>query len=94
MTEIYTKYSTKDLVHKRSRHRHDLRRFGGRYRAAEEDLIASYVDANLIAAIAAEHRKGRRLFIGTTNLDADRPVMWNIGAIANSTDPTGAGAHP
>ena len=38
-------------------------------------------------AIAAEHRKGRRLFIGTTNLDAGRPVMWNIGAIANSTDP-------
>jgi predicted acylesterase/phospholipase RssA len=44
----------------------------------------------MIAAIAAEHRKGRRLFIGTTNLDASRPVMWNIGAIANSADPKAA----
>lgn len=34
--------------------------------------------------IAAEHRKGRRLFIGTVNLDSARPVMWNLGEIANS----------
>ena len=33
-----------------------------------------------------EYRKGRGLFIGTTNLDAGRPVIWNIGALANSGD--------
>ena len=38
-------------------------------------------------AIAAEHRRGRYLFIGTTNLDAARPVIWNIGAIADSGKP-------
>jgi predicted acylesterase/phospholipase RssA len=31
--------------------------------------------------------KGRRLFIGTTNLDADRAVIWDIGAIAASHKP-------
>jgi hypothetical protein len=36
----------------------------------------------MIAAIAQEYQKGRRLLIGTTNLDAKRPVIWNIGAIA------------
>lgn len=40
-----------------------------------------------MAAIAAEHRRGRLLFIGTTNLDAGRPVTWDIGAIASSGKP-------
>lgn len=35
-----------------------------------------------VAQIAAEHNKGRRLLVGTTNLDAQRPVVWNIGEIA------------
>jgi predicted acylesterase/phospholipase RssA len=38
----------------------------------------------LIDKIAVEHRKGRRLFVGTTNLDAERPVVWDMGAIACS----------
>lgn len=41
----------------------------------------------LLDQIAAEHRKGRRLFIGTTNLEAQRGVIWNMGAIANSSNP-------
>ena len=50
-------------------------------------LIAKYVDQKMLDAIAAEYRKGRLLLIGTTNLDAQRPVIWNIGAIANSGHP-------
>ena len=37
--------------------------------------------------IAAEHAKGRMLLIATTNLDARRPVIWNMGEIASSTEP-------
>lgn len=37
--------------------------------------------------IAAEHRKGRRLLIGTTNVEAQRSVIWDIGALANSGNP-------
>jgi hypothetical protein len=50
-------------------------------------LIAKYVDARMQRALAAEYRKGRVLLIGTTNLDAQRPVIWNIGEIAISRDP-------
>jgi hypothetical protein len=50
-------------------------------------LIAKYVDQKMLDAIAAEYRKGRLLLIGTTNLDAQRPVIWNIGAIADSGKP-------
>ena len=47
-------------------------------------LTAQYVDEQMLKDIAAEHAKGRRLYIGTTALDAQRPVIWNMGAIAAS----------
>lgn len=50
-------------------------------------LIAKYITEDLVAKIAREHNRGRRLFIGTVNLDAGRSMIWNIGAIANSDYP-------
>lgn len=50
-------------------------------------LIAKYVTPDMLAAIAAEHAKGRILLIGTTNLDARRPVIWNVTKIAASGSP-------
>lgn len=50
-------------------------------------LIAKYVDEEVMQKIAAEYRNGRGLNIGTANLDSMRPVIWRIGAIANSGHP-------
>ncbi|KKK79320.1 hypothetical protein LCGC14_2834700, partial [marine sediment metagenome] len=50
-------------------------------------LIEQNIDQDLMDAIAAEHARGKRLYIGTTNLDAQRFVVWNMGAIANSGHP-------
>lgn len=44
--------------------------------------IHSMIDPAFLAAVAAEHRKGRRLYVGTTHLDARRLVVWDMGAIA------------
>ncbi len=44
--------------------------------------IEERVTAKLLTEIAAEHRRGRRLLVATTNLDAGRRVVWNMGAIA------------
>ncbi len=52
--------------------------------------LKAYVNDDLIKKIAAEYRKGRLLLIGTTNLDAGRPVIWNIGRIADSGHPDAA----
>ena len=52
-----------------------------------QQLIRRYITAEVIEEIAKEHKKGRRLFIGTVNLDAGRSVIWNIGAIAKSDYP-------
>jgi predicted patatin/cPLA2 family phospholipase len=51
------------------------------------DVIAKYADEKMLAAIAREYQEGRLLLIGTTDLDAQRPVIWNIGAIAASGKP-------
>lgn len=44
--------------------------------------IRALADEALIARVAEGHRAGRRLLILTTNIDAARPVIWNMGAIA------------
>jgi hypothetical protein len=49
--------------------------------------VARFFDEPLLRAVAAEHAKGRRLFVATTNLDAKRPVIWDMGAIASSGSP-------
>ena len=46
--------------------------------------LQQILNPRMVEQFAEEHRKGRRLWIGTTYLDAQRPVIWDIGAIANS----------
>ena len=47
-------------------------------------LIEKYVDDAFLQKIARERIKGRILLIGTTNLDTQRPVLWDMGRIAMS----------
>jgi len=47
-----------------------------------KDLIAKQITPALLADVAAAHNSGRRLFVVTTDLDAERSVVWNMGAIA------------
>jgi hypothetical protein len=44
--------------------------------------IDDIIDEDLLAKIAQEHRKGRRLYVGTTDLDAQGFVIWDMGALA------------
>ncbi|HLZ01928.1 MAG TPA: patatin-like phospholipase family protein [Bradyrhizobium sp.] len=50
-------------------------------------LIERYIDREFIREVAEERRRGRVLLIGTTNLDAQRPVLWDMGRIAESDRP-------
>ena len=51
------------------------------------DRLAQDVDETMLADIAAAHARGQRLYIGTTHMDAQRFVVWNMGAIAASGHP-------
>lgn len=51
-------------------------------------LISRYVDENFLKKIADEYNtNGRWLLIGTTNIDAGQPVIWNMGRIASIANP-------
>ncbi len=49
-----------------------------------ERLVDRCVDRDVLAAIADEYQKGRLLLFLTVDLDAQRPVIWNMTAIAAS----------
>ncbi len=50
-------------------------------------IIDDTVTPEFLAAIAREHAKGRRLLVQSLSLDAQRPVLWNLGVIASSSAP-------
>ncbi|WP_432738108.1 patatin-like phospholipase family protein [Maridesulfovibrio sp. FT414] len=83
---FYTTFSTNDLIRQRS---YIDAASGDSVYSTEplREALKKYVNSEFIARIAEEHRKGRRLLIGTTNLDAMRPVYWDIGAIAQYGTP-------
>jgi predicted acylesterase/phospholipase RssA len=86
LTAMWTRYGTQDLIVKRPL----AAMFGGAALADTgplAELIAYYIDQPFLDAVAAEYRRGRILLIETTNLDAQRPVVWNMTAIAGSRHP-------
>jgi hypothetical protein len=50
-------------------------------------LVERYIDAALLQAVAAEYAKGRLLLVATTDLDSQRGVSWDLGAIATQGTP-------
>ena len=84
LREIFTKYGRKDIF---AYNVHGL--IEGSALADDAPLarlIEKYVDDAFIREIARERIKGRILLIGTTNLDTQRPVLWDMGRIAMSNN--------
>lgn len=89
LKDFYTGVTTEDIL----RLRGNMQGIRGESLADSAPLaalIASLVDAEFLEAIAEAHASGKRLFIGTTHLDADQLVVWNMGAIAASGQPEAA----
>ncbi len=86
LKEVFTTVTTKDIFHVRS-FVSWLWKESFADTGPLEKLIAKYADENALQAIARAHNRGRRLYFGTANLDAQQLVVWNMGAIA-------AGNHP
>jgi predicted acylesterase/phospholipase RssA len=83
---LYTEVSNKDIYRKRGR-------LKGLFSDAFVDtaplrqLIADQVTEETLAQVALAHAAGRRLFVGTVNLDANAFTVWDMGAIAVSDRP-------
>ena len=50
-------------------------------------MIEAAITPDVLCEVAAAHAAGRRLYVGTTNLDSRRLVVWDMGAIASSNRP-------
>jgi predicted acylesterase/phospholipase RssA len=86
LREVYTQFATQDLMEPRG----PLEILRGDAVSSTRPLrrkIAEYLNDAVLAKIAAEGRKGRSLLVGTTNLDAGRPVVWDITRLAASEAP-------
>lgn len=46
------------------------------------ELVARYVGPEILAAVAHENARGRKLLVVTTDLDTQRTVVWDMGKIA------------
>ena len=49
--------------------------------------ISKHLNEAMLADIAEAYQQGRLLLVGTSDIDAQLPVAWNIGAIAASGHP-------
>ena len=87
MKEAYTTISTEDVAETQVLSALLGRSAGLADTTPLKKLIAHYMTQAMLDEVAAESRKGRALLIGTTYLEGQRPVMWDIGAIAESGDP-------
>jgi predicted patatin/cPLA2 family phospholipase len=90
LKKFYTTTSTKDILNQRS--------FFSILRADSvadtkplKEILEDVVNLKMLKDIIVEYDKGRRLYIGTTNLDAQRSVIWDIGIIAKSGAPNALG---
>ncbi|MCV2353348.1 patatin-like phospholipase family protein [Paucibacter sp. B2R-40] len=87
LREFYTTTSTRDIFTLGSVLRQVL---AGEALANTKPLatiIERHIDAEFLRQIAAAHQQGRRLYIGTADLDARAFVVWNMGLIASSGRP-------
>jgi predicted acylesterase/phospholipase RssA len=86
LKKVYTTISPKDVMKARSF-------IAGVFGDAMADnaplwkLTRKSVNADLLKAIAEEYAKGRFLLVGTADLDARRPIIWDMGKIATYGGP-------
>ncbi|MEL7430142.1 MAG: patatin-like phospholipase family protein [Pseudomonadota bacterium] len=78
--ELYTNQTDRTIFRKRG--------LGGLFgdslydNAPFKEQIERYITQDILNQVAAEHAKGRRLYVATTNLDAGELVIWDMGLIA------------
>ncbi len=86
LKEVYTQTSPKDILIERSF-------IAAVYNDAMADnsplrrLVKKYITEGILKEISIEYARGRLLLITTTNLDARKTVIWNMGKIAASGHP-------
>ena len=91
LKQLYTTMSTADLVIKQGLLKILFRSESYALTDPLERLINRNISGAILQAVAVAHDRGHRLYIGTTHLDAQRLVVWNMGLIAKTAHPNALG---
>ncbi len=85
--DFYTTTTTRDIFHINNL----LFRLFFRESLADtsplSQLIDGHITPQLLSEIAKAHKGGRRLYMGTVDLDSQRFIVWNMGLIASKGTP-------
>ena len=87
LKEVYTTISTKNIVDRLNIFSILTESESFTRTTPLKDLIETYIDLDFLEQIARAHDEGRRLYIGTTHMDAQRLVIWNMGQISQFGTP-------
>ncbi len=86
LADLFTSISTKDVM--KNKNIFEVLFGNSVYSSALfAKKINDIMDKDLMAKIAEEHAKGRRLYVGTSDLDAQEFVIWDMGALASRGNP-------
>jgi predicted patatin/cPLA2 family phospholipase len=85
ISKIYRSITTSDIYHYNF-----FKIFGGSSVSSTtplKEMLKKHITQELLDKIAVEYKRGRRLYIGTTNIDTGHLVVWDMTAIAASQNP-------
>jgi hypothetical protein len=86
MVELYTSITDRDVYRRRPAPA-VLWKESAADSAPLKRMIDAQITDDILARVAQAHAAGRRLYVGTTNIDTRRLVIWDMGAIASSGRP-------
>jgi len=86
LREVYTKVNTSEIATTRNLI-DGLLGEGMADTTPLHHLVDKYVTQEVMEKVARASLEGRILIIGTTHMDAQRPVIWSMGRIARSGHP-------
>jgi len=87
LRQVYTTVDTESIIKKLSLFRILTESESFTSSGPLQRLIRGNIDRNLLKDISRVHQEGRRLYIGTTHMDAQQLVVWNMGLIAELDTP-------
>jgi len=85
LEEVFTQMSRRDIYHRRGL-------IGMAFDASSvfdtsplRALLDKYITEDVLRRVGAAHDEGRRLLVGTTNLDYNQTWIWDMGLIAKES---------
>jgi len=84
IAKLYTSIETSDIYYYNF-----FKIFGGSSISSTtplKNMIKREITADLLEKVAQQYKKGRRLYVGTTNIDTGHLVVWDMTAIASSSN--------